>query len=1290
MLNFLLVGGEKFPPLLLETVRTLVKGKIYNMYGPTETTIWSTLKDLTGDVPLNIGKPIANTQIYILDNWNNLQPIGIPGELTIAGQGLARGYLNNPQLTMEKFISVPPAVKIYKTGDLARWLTDGNIEFLGRVDHQVKIRGFRIELGEIECRLLNHNEIKEAVVVPREDKKGNIHLCAYFVTGKEFTVTALRSYLAGGLPDYMLPSYFVPVEKIPLTPNGKVDRKGLPAPGTMSLNSDRAYSAPGNIIEKILAGIWQKVLGINTISINDNFFEIGGDSIKTIQIVSRMKKMGYKLEMRDIFQNPQISGLAPLVKKIERIAEQAVITGSIPLTPIQQWFFENRTIDMHHFNQAVMLYFERGIETKIVETIFLKLQEHHDALRMIYMKTDEGFVQVNQGVEHPFSIQVFDYRERDDATRLIEGKAHEIQASINLETGPLMKLGLFRMDNGDRLLIAIHHMVIDGVSWRILFEDIETLYRQYKTGKQLTLPLKTDSFKVWAEKLSIYADSDIFLKEKPYWAELDSKQAEAIENDFPEEGNYLKDVKTLSFTLNEKETELILSKVNEAFGTEIIDILVTAMGLAVKRSYGIEQLLIAMEGHGREEILTDVDVNRTVGWFTSLYPVHLDFSRESGDTGDRNLSRQIKEVKERLRHIPRKGIGYGILKYLTKDENKEGINFGIKPRMMLNYLGQFDEDLDKKSFGIARESTGKTYSIKQQREFEIEVAGMVAGKRLTMSISYSLKQFKRETIEKLSNHLKKELTHVITYCSSRGARTLTPSDFTYPGLSIEMLEQLQRKYSYLVEDIYTLTPMQEGMLFYALFENKKRAAYFEQMSYRLQGELNVPVMEQSLNELFKRHDVLRTAFIHEGLDRPLQVVLKERNVAFYFEDLRETLSAPEDRERWGGEFRDKDRRRSFDLSKDVLMRVTVQQLDDVEYQVTWSFHHILMDGWCIGILISEFFEIYTGCIEENRAFQLPPVKPYRTYIQWLEKQDKNKTGDYWKQYLEGYEEVAAVPKKMDAGVFEGGYKAGNTSIRFEEEKTAGLTKVAIGNHVTLNTVIQVAWGIVLGKYCSKQDVVYGVLISGRPPEIEGVESMVGCFINTVPVRITFDGKTKLNELLRSVQERAVDSEPHYYCSLAEIQTGSALKQNLLNHIIEFQNYPAAERIEGVGDKLGKNKTTETLELSDVSMREQGNYDFTIVIAPGSRMSLGFSYNANVYDSRLVEQLGLNCIRVLEQIIEDDKIIIDEIALLSEKERRKILFEFNNNRAGFPRDKTIYQFVEKHAELTPDRIALVSV
>ncbi len=515
----------------------------------------------------------------------------------------------------------------------------------------------------------------------------------------------------------------------------------------------------------------------------------GGDSIKAIQIIARMNNAGYKVELKDLFRFPTISQLAPQVEKSERIGDQSVISGPVPLTPIQYWFFKSEIIDSHHFNQAVTLYSAEGFEEAAVKAVFTKIQEHHDALRMTYQKTAAGEVlQTGHGPDYPLSLEVYDFRDKtskQDTADAIKKKADEIQAGIDLEKGPLMKLGLFRLQEGDRLLIVAHHLVIDGISWRILFEDINTLYGQYKRGEPFSLPLKTDSFKHWAEKLTEYANSKTFLKEKTHWRQLASQQAPPIRKDFEVDSNRVADTERLVFHLSEEETNLLLTRVNEAFGTEINDILLTSLALAFQRQFGLCQLLIALEGHGREDILTDMDISRTVGWFTSVYPVFLEVSPKN------DLARQIKEIKETLHRIPNKGIGWGILKYLTAKEHKGDTNFNLQPQVSFNYLGQVEAGTRQTfSFGTVEESLGHMLSPNGQREYLLDISGIIFDNQLTMSVTYNKKQFKPQTIEGFRDHFQSELARLISFCSSREQKETTPSDFGYKKLSIKELDSI--------------------------------------------------------------------------------------------------------------------------------------------------------------------------------------------------------------------------------------------------------------------------------------------------------------------------------------------------------------------------------------------------------------------------------------------------------------------------------------------------------------------
>lgn len=1280
-LKTFIVGGEALETSLARDIFSACPHEIsiFNEYGPTEATVGCMIYQFNFEYDnrhsIPIGVPIDNTGIYLLDK--NLKPVTINaiGEIYISGDGLARGYLNNPLLTAERFIKNPftsnlknkPDTRMYKTGDLARRLPDGNIEFCGRADEQVKIRGYRIELEEIETQLLSYDEIKEAVVTARDMENTNgdsKYLCAYVVTvsGDTLHQSELREYLSKRLPTYMVPTYIVTLAALPLTPNGKINFKALPEPGEVRLKSHSSYEAPVTEIEKQLASIWEKVLGRNLISVNENFFMIGGDSIKTIQVASRLKSKGFHIEIKDIFKHPSISSLAPHVKKLDHVADQSTITGLVPLTPIQHWFFEIKSHCRHHFNQAVMLYSINRFNEDATRSVFSKILEHHDALRMTFSEREDGSViQRNHGLGYPLELLTYDFQGNPQAVEKLEQMTQNLQESINIETGPLMKIALFHLDDGDRLLIILHHLIIDGVSWRILFEDIQVLFQQSQEKKNLLLPLKTDSFKTWAEQLSEYASDPTFLKEKDYWLQLENMRVPEIKKDFDHGEDRIKDSVSLSFTLDQSETLDLLSRAHNAFGTDINDILLSSLSLAVKKTFGHDRLLLALEGHGREAILKDIDINRTVGWFTSVYPVLLEVPDQEIPGEEFSApATTIIHIKETLRRIPNKGIGYWILKYLTPRKHKDNVEFKLNPRVSFNYLGQFDADVQQMSFGFARESSGMPVCGDTPRRYDLDISGLISANCLTISITFGQNRFKPETIKTLLENYKSGLTSIIAYCCAIKEQRLTPSDLTYKNLSIHALEQLSR--DHLIEDVYTLTPLQEGMLFLSLFD-RTSPVFFEQISYRLQGNLDISIVRESMNQLFKRHDILRTVFLHEGLERPLQVVLKERAADVYYEDIRfATTNEPQDIEALVDRFKENDRKRAFDLSRDVPMRVSILRTHDNFYRLVWSFHHILMDGWCNGILVTEFFELYNSFLEK-RNFNLSPVTPFKHYIQWLEEQDRELSGEFWAHYLESYDKAVGIPKIKTGIPVErnrGDQINEQYSFTLDSEKTQTLLQTAAKNQSTLNSIVQTVWGILLGRYAGCKDVVFGSVVSGRPPVIPGIESIVGLFLNTIPVRIRFEEKMTFQKLLLQVQQDAIRCEPHHYYPLADIQNQSMLKNDLLDHLLTFENYPLPDRIAGGGSNDSYHHDNVILELSSDGFFEQTNYDLNILIFPGNCLGISFNYRLDAFENHLIERVANDFKRLLLQVIVDQDIIIENLTLLSQENREILLTEFNDD------------------------------
>jgi amino acid adenylation domain-containing protein/non-ribosomal peptide synthase protein (TIGR01720 family) len=791
-LKFLLTGGDKlncFPSVSIPF--TLV-----NNYGPTENTVVTTSIKLTADLITEkappIGKPISNNQIYILDQYQQPVPIGIPGELHIGGLGLARGYLNRQDLNKSKFIANcfnnDPDSRLYKTGDLVRYLPDGNIEFIGRIDDQVKIRGFRIELGEIEAVINNHNQVKEAVVIVREDDFSTKRLYAYIVPkNQQLTPAELRLFLQEKLPNYMIPTFLIFLDFFPINSNGKIDRKALPIP-EINFNELENHVAPSTENETILAQIWQTVLGQTKISINDNFFELGGDSILAIQIVAKANQAGLQITPKQLFSHQTIAQLA-IVAETTNIPEidQGLVTGEVNLTPIQKWFFEQNYPEPDHFNQAMMLDISDQIKPDLLKTAISKLIYHHDALRLRFTTQDQQWQQYNSDNCEAFSFEVVNLSQlsQDEQLTNIENIANQKQRSLNLEKGLLTAVVLFQLGQVNKLLIIIHHLAIDGISWRILLEDLATAYQQLQQGKTLELPPKTSSFKDWAATLENYAQQPELKTNLDYWLQQDLSIAKPLPCDDQTDltFNTVANTNKVFCSLTESQTDALLKDVPQAYNTQINDILLTALVQTFNHWTNCYTLLLDLEGHGRENIVNSVNLSRTVGWFTSIFPVCL--TLENPD----DLGESLKSIKEQLRQIPNKGIDYGIGYYLNPDLTQK-LDNNPKPEISFNYLGQFTgEQIGNLKWQLSQELIGSIHSPLGQRSHLIEINGITINGKLTMEWEYSQKFHQKNTIENLAQFYQHSLEILIDHCLS-GVGGYTPSDFPDADLSQAELDEL--------------------------------------------------------------------------------------------------------------------------------------------------------------------------------------------------------------------------------------------------------------------------------------------------------------------------------------------------------------------------------------------------------------------------------------------------------------------------------------------------------------------
>jgi len=758
-------GGEAMPRATYDLVRRTLRPRfMLNGYGPTETVvtplIWKTPADSAFDCAYApIGRPVGERSNWVLDEDLRLVPPGEVGELYVGGEGVARGYLRRPGLSAERFVANPfsnDGGRLYRTGDLVRYMDDGVIEYIGRADHQVKVRGFRIELGEIEARMREVPGVLDVAVVTRQGPSGN-QLVAYAVPLPGVPAGDLperaRQQLGVRLPEYMVPAHVVVLPALPRLISGKLDRAALPEP---TVRTETVWEAPRNEIEQRMADIWQQVLGVPRVGITDNFFELGGDSILSLQVISRVRnaRIGLTLTLRDLMRHQTIAALcsrddAPVVVG-PASPWPATAAGHVPLIPIQSWFFDQPIPERHHYNQSVMLRSERPLDGQHLLRALDALAQRHDALRLRFTQRPDGTWEQGYAVPRDNAADVLWTRDADGAAEVTEvGEA--AQRSLNLASGPLWRVVHMRLADGSaRLLLVIHHLVVDGVTWRVLLDDLQAAYAQLSAGETAVLPPAGVSFQSWANYLRDHGKSAALRAEAGYWqAQLADAQ------DLPRDdatvsalAAYTASVRTI---LDRDITARLLRAVPAAFETGIETLLLAALSRVLARWTGHDATLVSLEGHGREGDAAGLDLSQTAGWFTSVYPVRLAHGRDSA-------SQSILGVRDTLRAVPGKGIGYGVLRYLGEDLAVRTALAAAEPRITFNYLGQFDQTFrDSTDFQPAEEAGGAMRSAAGPLPNWIEIVGRVYDGQLSVSWIFSDAMFRQATVQSLVDAYRAEL-----------------------------------------------------------------------------------------------------------------------------------------------------------------------------------------------------------------------------------------------------------------------------------------------------------------------------------------------------------------------------------------------------------------------------------------------------------------------------------------------------------------------------------------------------
>lgn len=789
-IRVMIVGGEDLKVELAKEIQKKYGGSltIYNEYGPTETTVGCMIHPYNYENDTNISVPIGipadNVDIYVLDRSLNPMPRYMIGEMYISGDGVAKGYLNSSELTDAKFINNPFCLgtKMYKSGDLARFI-DGNIlEYVGRKDRQVKIHGHRIEISEIERYLLQFKGIHDAAVTYFQDSNNGPFLCAYAMTYYEISSSEINEYLSKFLPVYMIPKYFLMVDELPLTINGKIDWEKLPKPQT-DIDENIEFTHYKTEKEKVLADVICNLFGLKNISMKHNFFHIGGDSIKAIQVASRLNDRGFKIKIIDILSNPIVEEMACYLEELNQSRNcQEPCEGNIKPTPIVSWFFTQNFKNPNYYIHSILLNVKKDIEINKLEYIFNKLIKHHDALRINYDSDMRRLYYNDRHLSESYHIREHDLSKYPHSAQmekmaLVE---KELKSSFYIENDILIQSCIFTFGdnhflNGEKKwLIMAHHLVVDGVSWRILLNDICLMLKQISENQEISLPLKSNSYQEWASELSSYQYTE---DEVDYWKYIQSKVF-----DFPPDHDLGVDTTGSSdkvcIIMSEEETDLLLTQANIPYNTEPKDLLITSLLKTLSQKGNTNEIVIELEGHGRNGLSDHADIVRTVGWFTSIYPFCMNLK-------DRSLASQIKDVKESLRKIPNKGVGFGVLKYLTK--KIENVN---RKYIRFNYLGDFSKDIDYEFLDYDMDEISISSDDLNELTYLVDINCMVINKSLKIEMTFSLNKYLKKTMDEFLGEFVSNLRVLVNHCSNTNITTFTPSDFDMVELSQSDLETL--------------------------------------------------------------------------------------------------------------------------------------------------------------------------------------------------------------------------------------------------------------------------------------------------------------------------------------------------------------------------------------------------------------------------------------------------------------------------------------------------------------------
>jgi len=1300
-------GADTLTAGLAEAVKTVCGGvRVDNLYGPTEATVDVTSvvvpDGATGSVP--IGAPVGNTRVYVLDPWLAPVPVGIAGELYVAGAQLARGYRGRAGLSAVRFIADPfdPAGgRLYRTGDVVRWNGGGRLEFVGRIDDQVKIRGFRVEPGEVETALAQHPSVSRAVVTA-VDTGGGKQLMGYVVHAGApgLEGAQVREFASQRLPDFMVPTAVMVLDSLPLTANGKVDRAALPAP---ELVSSAGYRAPGTVEERVLAAVFAEVLGVERVGVDDSFFELGGDSIRSIQVVSRARALGVMVSPREVFERRTVAALATVAggRVVESVLGELAGAGVgwMPLLPVAR-FVRELGAGFDGFNQTMMLDLPVGIDRTGVVATLTAVIDRHDVLRSRLIDDERG---AGLEIARAGSVNVEGRVRRVEVTEPADVIAAQLEAAVGrLAPAAGMMMQFVWFDAGParagRLAVVAHHLVVDGVSWRILLPDLVSAWHAVADGAQPELVPTGTSMRRWAHGLVDEATRPERVAELSWWQSvLDGPDPMLGSRPLDPSIDVVGTAQHVQVPIPVAETEILLTTLPAVFHGGVEDGLLAALAVAVtrwRRARGVseETVLLRMEGHGREEdTVPGADLSTTVGWFTSMFPVRLRAAATEWDrlcAGGDAAGALVKSIKEQLRAVPDKGIGYGLLRYL---------NPGTIPvlrelpagQIGFNYLGRLTSAdlLPQRSRG-----TGWTPSVDAGQVITpmdpalsampsmsvLDVSAMVvdtaAGPELRAVFAAPAGVLARHEVAELAELWRNALAGLMRHARRPGAGGLTPSDLPLVELAQDEIETLEQRYPGLAT-VWPPTPMQSGLLFHQVLADNGFDAYHMQVVFGLAGRMDPARMRAAGQGVLDRYPNLRAGFAADRHGASVQVVVDGIELPWRVVDLRDRDEA--DRAAALHGLLSEDRNAHFDVTTPPLLRLTLVLTAEQRSELVFTAHHVLLDGWSLPLVIRDLLQLYSS---GGRDAGLPAAPDYQEFLKWTSRQDASAGMRAWMAELEGVSEPTLLADSIGTSGAAASAGVERVEVALTAETVSALTGHATTLGVTVNTIVQGGWGILLAVSTGRRDVIAGATVSGRPPAIPGVDSMVGLFINTVPVRVRFGPHDTLADVLIDLQARQAALLDHHHVGLSEIHQGVGVNV-LFDTLIGFESYP----VDQAG--IGLAATAGGITITDLRADTPSHYAVTLVANAAPTLMLHLEYRTDAFERSTVETMARRLARIVEQLAADPNVLVRSIDALGDDERESVLRQWNGTSVEIP-ETTVNGRFRAQVAATPDAVAVV--